>query len=291
MNYRTVIIIGAPRSGTNMLRDALCRFNGVGTWPCDEINYIWRHGNVKKETDEFSSEMANQYTKKFILAKFDSLAEKQNLSFVVEKTCANSLRVPFVDKILPNAIYIFIYRDGADVVGSALKRWKAKLDVPYLFRKAKFVPIIDFPYYAWRYFKNRLYRLFSKSERLAFWGPRFHGLDKALSQFSLEEVCALQWERCVDLSDKAFSNMHDNKIIRVSYESLVSSPNQELRIILTKLEINFKDAEIIDATESISDRSVGKGRKNLDKIMLNKVYKLIGDTLSRFGYENSTKYP
>ena len=41
-----VVIIGAARSGTNMLRDVLVKLPGVGTWPCDEINYIWRHGNA-----------------------------------------------------------------------------------------------------------------------------------------------------------------------------------------------------------------------------------------------------
>ena len=52
-NHKPIIIIGAPRSGTNMLRDVLCNLDGVGSWPCDEINYIWRHGNVKNPSDEF----------------------------------------------------------------------------------------------------------------------------------------------------------------------------------------------------------------------------------------------
>ena len=32
--------------GHNMLRDVLTKLPGVATWPCDEINYIWRHGTV-----------------------------------------------------------------------------------------------------------------------------------------------------------------------------------------------------------------------------------------------------
>ena len=50
---RPLVIIGAGRSGTNMLRDVLCRMPGLGTWPCDEINYIWRHGNRAHPDDEF----------------------------------------------------------------------------------------------------------------------------------------------------------------------------------------------------------------------------------------------
>ena len=42
-------------------------------------------------------------------------------------------------------------------------------DLPYLFEKVKFVPKIDIPYYAIRYFGARIYRLISKESRLGFW--------------------------------------------------------------------------------------------------------------------------
>jgi len=54
-----IIIVGAGRSGTNMLRDLLAQLPEFSTWPCDEINYIWRHGNRGFETDEFTREMAD----------------------------------------------------------------------------------------------------------------------------------------------------------------------------------------------------------------------------------------
>ena len=45
MNLKTVIILGAPRSGTNMLRDILCQHPFLNTWNCDEINPIWKYNN------------------------------------------------------------------------------------------------------------------------------------------------------------------------------------------------------------------------------------------------------
>ena len=51
-----LVIIGAARSGTNMLRDLLSSLEPFATWPCDEINYIWRHGNREFETEEFTPE-------------------------------------------------------------------------------------------------------------------------------------------------------------------------------------------------------------------------------------------
>ena len=155
-----VIIIGAPRSGTNMLRDILTSLPNVTTWPCDEINTIWRHGNVQHPSDEFTPAMARPEVSYYIQSQFDWIARKNCAHWVVEKTCANSLRVGFVDRIIPEAKYIFIRRDGLDSVCSALKRWTATLDIPYLARKARFVPFTDVPHYAFGYLCNRMYRLF-----------------------------------------------------------------------------------------------------------------------------------
>ena len=103
MQYQPVIIIGAPRSGTNMLRDVLTSLPGVATWPCDEINYIWRHGNVRYPSDELRPDMARTAVRKYIRKQFDWVAGKYQAHTGVEKTCANSLRVGFVDRVVPDA--------------------------------------------------------------------------------------------------------------------------------------------------------------------------------------------
>jgi len=135
MAHTPVVIIGAPRSGTNMLRDLLCSVDGVATWPCDEINYIWRHGNLRYPSDAFSPDMVNPRIQQYIRGQFSWVAKKYGARIVVEKTCANSLRVDFVERVLSQPKYIFIARDGVDVVCSAMRRWRAKLDLPYVLRK------------------------------------------------------------------------------------------------------------------------------------------------------------
>ena len=154
VNYQPIIIIGAPRSGTNMIREALCSLEDTGTWPCDEINYIWRHGNVSSETDEFSPDMATENVKSYIRKKFDQMASKLMVRFLVEKTCANSLRVAFVDRVIPNAKYVYIVRDGIDVAESAAIRWRANLNIFYILKKIRYVPFLDIPFYSFRYFLN-----------------------------------------------------------------------------------------------------------------------------------------
>lgn len=58
INLTPIILIGAPRSGTNIFRDTIASLPSVTTWPCDEINYIWRHGNINYPSDEFPVELA-----------------------------------------------------------------------------------------------------------------------------------------------------------------------------------------------------------------------------------------
>lgn len=284
MEYSPIVIIGAPRSGTNMLRDVLARLPGVATWPCDEINYIWRHGNVRHTSDEFTEQMARASVVKYIRRQFDWVARRYGVKRVVEKTCANSLRVPFVDRVVPEARYLFIYRDGFDAVGSAMKRWKADLDIPYLARKARFVPATDLPFYALRYFWNRVYRVLSREERLAFWGPQLDGMRALLEKYSLEEVCALQWRRCVDLADEAFRQMPEEQVCRISYERFVKRAAGELRRISEFLGLEGSEVELANAVADVSPNSVGRGRQELGEDLANRLAPLIADTQQAMGY-------
>ena len=284
MSNTEIIIVGAPRSGTNMLRDVLTSFDGVCTWPCDEINYIWRHGNVRYPSDEIPAQRVTPAIKTYIQRQFDNIRGTYDANVVVEKTCANSLRVPFVDAVLPDAKYIFIYRDGIDATGSAKERWTAKLDIPYILEKVRFVPKTDLPYYGLRYFWARIYRLLSRDKRLAFWGPALDGMQSILQNHTLNEVCALQWQRCVDNAEKAFSDMPADKVVRVRYEEFVRQPVKELGRILEFMGKEVDPEKIAKAVEGVSPRSLGKGRKALGEQEVANLEALVGETLKRYDY-------
>jgi hypothetical protein len=267
-----------------MLRDVLCSFEQVGTWPCDEINYIWRHGNKQQVSDEFSPELATQRVKRYLRTEFDKLAEKNSLIWVVEKTCANSLRVAFLNEVFPEAKFIFIVRDGLDATGSAKLRWTAKLDPGYILEKARFVPPSDLPYYGAKYLWSRLHRLFSKENRLAFWGPRLANMQEILARHSLTEVCAIQWRECVDQAEAALDELPQNRVCRVKYEDFVQHPESELARILDFMDIKATQQQISSAVSGVSSKSVGKGRAMLGQEEVQRLEVLIGETLKRHGY-------
>ncbi|GAB3682825.1 sulfotransferase family protein [Salinisphaera aquimarina] len=284
MRYQPLIIIGAPRSGTNMLRDVLTALDGVSTWPCDEINYIWRHRNVRYPSDALPVERATPAVRAYVARRFDWVARRHDAEVVVEKTCANSLRVPFVDAVMPQARYLFIRRDGVDAVGSAMSRWKASLDIGYLAEKARFVPAMDLPYYGGRYIWSRLYRLFSSEQRVAFWGPRLDDMEALQREYSLAEVCAIQWQRCVDSAAAAFAGMPEQRWLEIGYEDFVRHPEQALERILGFLDRDVPKERQRAVVENVRSTSIGKGRAALDDATIRQLETLVGDTQRRYGY-------
>jgi hypothetical protein len=284
-DFTPVVIIGAGRSGTNMLRDALTALDGFETWPCDEINPIWRHGNIGWPNDAIPPERASG-PRAYIRRAFQRIwRETGKPRFVVEKTCANSLRVPFVDAVVPEAKYIHIVRDGVDVVASAQKRWKGEMElpsIPYYWAKIKYAPLIDLPRYGWSFIRNRIAMARSAEKRMDVWGPRFDGMDEM--DASLDAVCATQWGRCVEAADAALSAMPDGKALTLRYEEVTADPAGALSRILAFIGEDREQEEVARAVGDVSVRSVGKGRKALGGDA-EQLMDIMRPTLARFGYE------
>lgn len=282
---KPIIIIGAGRSGTNILRDILCTVPGLETWPCDEINYIWRHGNKSYPTDELEKKHATLRVKKYIRNAFADIQEKYNADTVVEKTCANSLRVRFVNEIFSDAKFIHIIRDGRDVVNSARKRWKADLNIGYILKKARYVPKSDIPYYAWNYLKNRVNRLFSSENRLSTWGPNFEGMDEMSQDLSIEEICAYQWKRCIEKADHDLAQLNHERVHNITYADLIRTPDRELETLLQFLDIDIHTIDISSLAAMLHSDSLHKWKDQLNEEQVDKIMGIIKPTLEKFDFE------
>lgn len=278
--WQPLVIVGAGRSGTNMLRDILTSLPGYSTWPCDEINYIWRHGSRDWPDDAIPAERANASFQRFLDRRFAAQWKRGGQNTVVEKTCANSLRVPYVDQALQGrARYLHIVRDGRDVTASAEKRWTASLDLRYILKKARFVPPSDLPYYAFRYLGARLHRLRSNEKRLGSWGPRYPGMQEDLASLPLGEVIAKQWDACVRSSREALAALPADRSLTIRYENFTADPVAGMQRIATFLGEDWSTETCQAATTKVSDRSVGGWKKKLDPGLAARIEELFGETL------------
>lgn len=282
MSSNYLIIVGAGRSGTNALRDALCELDDFGTWPCDEINYIWRFGNRDYPTDELTAAHASDKAKNYIRHQFEKQHRKLGTRFLVEKTCASSLRVEFVDEIFPEARFVNIVRDGRDVAASAAERWTAPLDVPYLARKARFVPRRDLPVYAMRYVRTRLDRLRSDDDRLSWWGPKFDGMEQLGPDTPLVEVAARQWAASVLTAHRQLAEIPDERVMNVSYKDFVAEPADTVGQIASWMGAVETNERLDRATAGIHARSIGSWKKKLnaeDQALVNAITSEARDVL------------
>jgi len=284
MSYQPIIIIGAARSGTNMLRDMMTQFAGYGTWPCDEINLIWRHGNKDYPSDELTAKHATPNVSRYIRGAFDKLATQGALTHVVEKTCANSLRVSFVDAIFPDAKYVFLVRDGRDAAASAMKRWVKPNSMAYTLAKLKFAPPVDIPYYALGFLSNQIYRLRSSEKRLGTWGPIFQGLREYASTHTLAEVCAMQWVKSVELADRDFASIAPDRVHRMRYEDVAIDPVKSMTALSAFLNVEMDMNQAQTLTKGVSTKSVGAWKRDLTDVDAAKVQPILADMLAKFDY-------
>ena len=280
--YEIIIIIGAGRSGTNILRDTLTAIPGWKTWDCDEINLVWLHGNTSKQEDRLTQYDARPEVKKFIRGYFDNLAKRTDAKVIVEKTCANSLRIPFIKEIFPEARFVFIARDGRDVVISASKRWVAPIEPKYLWKKILHVPKMDIPLHGIGLLKNRLIQRISSEKRLSNWGPRFANMKEFSKSHGLAEICAQQWTECVQIARADLATMPTHDYFSLRYEDLVRDPIDCMK--------GFEKWYGKNVAAKISQDAYSKIKPGTEKVRLqlaDNVLEMLRPTLEQLNYRDT----
>ena len=242
-SFIPIIIMGAARSGTNALRDSLVSLANFGTWPCDEINGIWKYRSLSFGYDNLSQNDLSKAKIKYIRTQFTKQFNKLGKpKFLIEKTCANTLRPGFVSGVFPEAKYIFIIRDGAEVIKSARRRWQGEFEynlVEYWLKKIKYIPALDFYHYFYDVALKRLTKKILRRSELEAWGPTHPTLEKFENECSLDDLVALQWSLCVISSWYYFRKMGPDKCIFTSYNELLNNPGGFLFRFETMLGSTF----------------------------------------------------
>lgn len=253
-----VIIISVFRSGSNLVKDLVCKLPGFGTWPAENINFIWRHGNAYRDNDEFDASDANEAVVKYIRNKFIQLSVDLGGKTIIEKTESNTLRISFVDKIFPKAKYIFVMRDGRDAIASMLKRRHQSFNLTFLLKKAWHVPLSDIPIVFIKYLGNVLRRYVFKNNVVYQLGPVFKGMDDVCCNHTEEEVVAIQWSKCIGKAYDDVHNIEPSRVHYIKYEELVNNSNTEIINLINflKIDISAKNTRIL--LENISSSDIGK---------------------------------
>jgi hypothetical protein len=282
MNPRYIVIIGAARSGTKILRDSLAGATGIGKVPYD-VSYVWRAGNERLPDDVIEPTEVSERTARFIRRFVDRYASGDPLA-VIEKTVGNAMRLPAVLSVLPDATVIHLVRDGVDVIESIRRQWTAPSDLRYLVAKSRHFPPRLVPTYGVAFIRSAMRRRLAGDRRVGTWGLRYPGIDADLVGTDLLTVCARQWREAVvrTRADLAESGVRS---LEVRYERLVEDPSRELERIADFAGLSIH-RQALDATAATvrPDRQ-GGGRSSLTESELALLDHEVGGLLAELGYD------
>lgn len=280
-----VILIGAARSGTKIVRDVLADIAGVGRVPYD-IPFVWLHGHHAAPDDRLDPASLSPRSRRFITRYVDRYASGEPL-VVVEKTVGNALRVPYVHRVFPDAKFVHLVRDGMDAVESTRRQWVTPPDRQYLARKLRHFPPSMLPTYGVRFAARQVSRWTSDEQRVRSWGVRYPGIDADLRRYDLLTVTARQWRWCVESAVADFEALAI-KPVDVRYEDLVADPLATLSSVADQLEMRVSPKTVRTAATRIRPDRLGTGGRGLDEAEQGMVLREIGDSRRRLGYPDYT---
>jgi hypothetical protein len=217
---RPIVLVGSPRSGTTLLSDLL-QVHPVVAY-LEEPRLVWRFGNDAK-SDALRPEDARPDVCRHIREHFAKFVAEQGRERLLEKTPSNSLRLGFVDRVLPECRIVHIMRHGVQSVLSIRKFWEKYAGARIEGRIRRRWKEIDWrraPFYAKEALRVLLPRKFAHLAGQAVWGPRIPGIDGLLRDLDLLEVCCLQWRMCVEAACAYGRALPDNRYMECRLEDM-----------------------------------------------------------------------
>lgn len=224
-----IVIIGAPRSGTTLLGRLLSQHPALAY--LEEPRLTWRYGNDRK-SDMLTTADARPDVSQYIRAEFTRFVEASGRKRLLEKTPSNSLRLGFVDRVLPDCLFVHIVRDPVESILSIRHYWQQHsrgLPSRKLLQRIREISIRQWPHYGRELVRRVLPARFSRFAGKPVWGPRIPGIQGLLEELSLLEVCALQWRMCIESARFFGQSLPSDRYLEMQLEDL--SPNAITRIL------------------------------------------------------------
>lgn len=268
--HAPVFIIGAPRSGTSLLYTILRTSGALAHWP-GEAHEVWEadyHPALRNwesnalDASDIRPEAAARIRRSFFLTT-------GNRKRLIDKTPRNSLRVPFIAALFPDACFVFIQRDGRDNINSLINAWRTSRYRTYRLPAPHSIRGVD-PLW-WKFV---LYPGWQEDSA----GP-------------LGEVCARQWTVSNEMALDGLEALGDSRSVRVRYEDLVERPIDEVGRVLEFLALPYEDsikarAATIASTpiNIVTPPERGKWKRE-NPAEIGAIRDLIAPTMKRLGYD------
>lgn len=220
---KPIFIVASPRSGSTLLFETLMRHRQLWSFGDEGHAWIEKYPRLRPLPGGVAS---NRLTKEDLLPglaeqlRFDMLIGMHNAKGdrinadtcpirIIEKTPKNCLRIPFIDAIYPDAIYIYLYRDPKDSISSIIEGWRHQRFVTY--------GDVRFKHGRWCFLRPPKWRDMLEKE--------------------LHEIAAYQWQSCQDIIIDDLASIDRKRWITCSFNELVDKTQVTMRRLQSFCEL------------------------------------------------------
>ncbi len=220
---RPVFLLSAPRSGSTFLFEILRRLESAWTWT-HEMDALWwsvfpyqRHAEPSDHVgaDELTAERAATlrresyrqaiWGREELPGRVDPLS-KLGLRTIryLDKTIAHAFHLEVLQRLFPDARYIFLVRDARPTIGSMMQGWNqtGRFEKPALQEALR-----------------------ATGSELIHWAyPAPPGWQDVATR-PLVEVCAWSWTQHVQFIQNSLQHIPDDRKTLVFYEELQDNPD------------------------------------------------------------------
>lgn len=214
---RPIIILSAPRAGSTLLFETLAQAAGLFTIGDESHELIesidsLRPGGGTVDSNRLvaadaTPSLVQELRRRFASALRDRdgrIPDGASPVRMLEKTPKNTLRIPFLLRVFPDALFVFLHRDPRASLSSMMQAWRSGRWVTY--------------------------------RRLPGWdGDWSLLLPPAYSELrghDLEEIVATQWRVSNETVLSDLESLPPDRWTTVRYESLIENPRREIERLL-----------------------------------------------------------
>lgn len=244
-----VFVVGCSRSGTTVTYETIAASPQLLKFGY-EVPQLWNgltgpHNNGWHSEAAYAENARPEHRETAFRYFFQRLGQGR----VLDKTCINVMRLPYLYKLFPQATFVYIQRDGRDNVSSMMNGWRHDGH----FRLSQFlgpfpepVAINNGEFTEWSFFLPPGWREYNRA--------------------SLEEVCAYQWITANRMALDAKRTIPAEQWIHLRYEDIFERPVEMFREVFERISVPFT-TELKSLCKSLNRRptSIVKGMPKKQK--------------------------
>jgi hypothetical protein len=304
-----VFIIGSPRSGTTVLGEMLDVHPLLCQWY--EPYFVWDRFFRSAPHDERTPADATDPVKAYIYNRFRRYRRRKKCLVLVDKSPRNSLKIPFIQKIFPQARFVHLLRDGRDATLSIHREWQRRRAIvrdqsrqgrfnypramqvltAFLARQTLLRDKLDALWFETHGHiidkKKQLHRLRWNGE--IGWGPRFKDWQQVYAESSLLQFNARQWRACVESIRRDWDCIQASHRMTLKYEDLVDRPEENIDRILDFIGVDSSEAFKASLPRMMAG-NYQKWKKAFTPDQLAEIHPVLTPLLIELGYTGSEKW-